>query len=483
MFGNVWKRWNWLEGGLVPLASAAVRVAWITPLVRLVLNNVLVAPMGTVYPSWLILGLLIGASLLRHVLQERRGWRWLMMGIGFWVVVTVLTALFSFDTADPGRWLAALYASLTDFRTGIPATLLVILITALLWRRGLLMEWTHYDELWRSFVIGVAVLGFLLLLPQSMIPSAVAMALQASMGLFLLTGLLALALVAVAETLAVERSRGSTTPPLNRYWLVAVGSVIVVVLLGGWLVGQVLSPGTVAEMWRRITPILDAILDAFLYILMAISYLLFLLIEPLFRALQAKIGSVPTPEPGNMGRPPEMEFPERVTRALSPGITDALRIILVLALVAVVLALFFRAARRLRRRSPEEMVEERESVFSRALLGQQLRNLLRRRPRPASLFLDLAGLEEPRRTIRLLYQQLLATFSALGHPRPAALTPIAYRNMLEGFLPTEHEALGRLTAAYLQARYAAETPTQDQVEEAKEALERIEGVMKAGDVA
>ena len=67
MFGNVWKRWNWLEGGLVPLAAAAVRVAWITPLVRLVLNNVLVAPMGTVYPSWLILGLLIGASLLRHV--------------------------------------------------------------------------------------------------------------------------------------------------------------------------------------------------------------------------------------------------------------------------------------------------------------------------------------------------------------------------------------------------------------------------------
>jgi len=137
------RRWRWLESGLIPLASAVMRTAWLTPLMYLLLNNVFVAPSGVPYPGWLILVLLLGASALNGLVQEHPNAPAIMAGAGLLAVLLVLGYAFQFDASHPGRWLLRLLANLTDFRLAFPASLVVILATALLWRKGMTVVWDN----------------------------------------------------------------------------------------------------------------------------------------------------------------------------------------------------------------------------------------------------------------------------------------------------------------------------------------------------
>ncbi len=479
MLGGILKRWNWLESGLIPLASAIMRVAWLALLVRLLFDNPLVAPRNVQYPAWMILALLLGASLLRHLLQERERGVVAATVAGLFAIWLVIMYFLQRGMlpADPSEFVA----KLTDFREGVPAGLLVILVTAALWRFGLTINWGAFDDLWRSFLTGVVALGLLMLLPYSRTSGGITeVDLWNAMILFLIAGLLVLALLAVAEAFSGERWRGGRMPTLNRYWLMAVGTVVLVILATGLLLGQILSPKAVMGMLRLISPIFRFIGQILFYIVAVLFYITFLLLSPLINYLLRRMGREELP-PLLRRLPEELEKAEPPMRTLSPEAQSALRVLFLVGLILVIVAMFVFAWRRRRRMEGQgHVLEEREFIWSKELILAQLRDLLRRRrPRPkVAPYLDLSQLSDARRAIRLLYQQLLDLARSLGHPRPPGVTPLTYQQLLAGLVPTEAGALGEFTTLYILARYAADDPTVQQVEEAQSAYRRVEGALR-----
>jgi len=482
MRGSDWRHWNWLEEGVIPFVSAAARVAWMTPLVHVILNNPLVAPRGTDYPAWLILLLLLAASFLRHPLQDHPRGSALIVVAGLLAVVGALAYYFVIQSASfPLSNAADAVISLTDFQQGFPASLLVLLITGVLWRRGLTIDWESHSEFWRDFVSGTIILGLLMALPSSVLGDLSHAKLWGICASFVITGLLALGLLGVLDTLAIERVRDSVTSPLSRYWLLAVGSVVLAIVVIGWAVGQILSPETVAGAWQAIRPVTRFIGQILEYILTVIVYLLALILIPLFNALKARFQPpAESQRPGQLKPLEELPSVENALR-LSPSLLQALRILSVLAILAGIALAFLLAQKRRRDRSKDGANEQRELIWSKELLLRQLRDLLRRGPSSSSspLFLELPQPDEPRQAIRLLYQRLLARARDLGYARPPGLTPTSYQRLLLGLMPGQGSSLDTLTAIYLLARYAPEAPGSEDVSKAQEALASIEDALSS----
>ncbi|HWE61418.1 MAG TPA: DUF4129 domain-containing protein, partial [Chloroflexota bacterium] len=99
----------------------------------------------------------------------------------------------------------------------------------------------------------------------------------------------------------------------------------------------------------------------------------------------------------------------------------------------------------------------------------QLRRRLRRRPRR-----PVQAAAGPPRTVRELYRRLLRHVAALGHARAAPETPQEYLERLQRLpLPDAPDA-ALLTAAYMRVRYGDEPEHAQDIEEAREAWERLE---------
>jgi hypothetical protein len=147
-------------------------------------------------------------------------------------------------------------------------------------------------------------------------------------------------------------------------------------------------------------------------------------------------------------------------------------VVISLLLLAIV---FLWAVRYLRRSEEEEVDEIRESVFSPQIMRDQLAELLRRwRGGSApTAYLPLEGEVEPRRRVRAVYQALLARASLAGLPRAPAKTPTEYQSDLLALAPTSTDALAIVTTGYERARYAAEAPTEGEVEAVEAAWARI----------
>lgn len=209
MPGTSWKRWSWVESGLIPLISAVMRAAWLAPLTRLLLDNPFVAPRGTLYPAWLILGLLLAGSALEALVRDHPQGRLILVLGGLLAVVGSLVYVLPqpMNLAALGH----LGLQLADFSQGFPAPLIVIVITALLWRRGLMILWHSYDELWRGFVTGMLLLGLMMLLGSAIMGQP--LALWGPMAVFLLSGLPGLAILSVTGALALSARQAAAPRP------------------------------------------------------------------------------------------------------------------------------------------------------------------------------------------------------------------------------------------------------------------------------
>ena len=479
MPGERSKSWSWVEAGLIPVVSAAMYASWIAPLNQLVLGSVLLYPRSIVYPAWLVIALLVAGALLRRVAEGHPAGGVIVAAVSLVVIAGVCAWLCApGDVTQPGSP-GTLLTSLVDFRRGLPASLWVLLLTGLLWRQGLATDWGEYTAFWRGFVLG-ALAQVALLLVAAGAHGGPGWGLWRWPVLFLFSGLLGLALLAVTRTLAYESSRGLRIPALNRYWLVAVATVVVGALLGGWLLGSLLTPNAVASALGLVRSVLGRIMDWLEPIFLFIFMLIFRLLGPLFRMLE---GREPVTQEGQGFAWDELLEPEAEvaeTPRWVQWLGDAFRVLLPLLLGIGVLVLIAAAWRRRGRRQRRLFFEEeREFIWSRELILDQLRQLFRKRSggqRDGEEYLPLDA-HDPREAVRLHYQRLLIRASACGWPRSRQTTPLAYGHLLASRLPTAEPALATLTRIYLLARYGAEAPSWQQVQEAGQALASIEAAL------
>ncbi len=480
MRGSAWKRWNWVEWGIVPLVCSMMVAAWVTPLLQFILGLAIVQPKGLDYPAWLAVSLLLGASAAKSLLPKTYAGRAISAVIGMVVIFVVLSGLSPYrdlSTALPHASMGPTIRSLAQWGEGIPATFLLVVMSAALWARGLAADWTTHDELWRAFALGVVVLGLLLLL-ASRGDAVQGVALGRAVMFFLLTGLLALALLAVLDVLSIQQPFGKRAAGLNRYWLSAVFLARLVIVFLGWVLGQILAPDAVAQFVRWFDPLRRFLGQVLSLVLTSVIYLLFAVLMAIYRLISHWIKQ-PENDASEFMKASEDLMREIEERTPPFRLSPDLQLVLVLLFLFLgALALFWLVWRQKRRRGGRDKVlEERQSIGSVDLLLDQLGKLFRRPPQ-VDPFLDLSSITESRRAIRLLYQRILSAATAVGHPRTPGQTPATYERALARLVPTEKLDLRTLTEAYTLARYGPQAPTDEDVSKAGDATARIEQALR-----
>jgi hypothetical protein len=202
MLGAVWKRWDWLEDGLVPLSAILMHLAWTFPLFALFLRDPATGTVNSGFTVWLCLGILIGgAAAGRLASQNRMGTVIVVVG-GLAAIWITLLFTVPADSSDLDSWSADILDHLRFGREGeaVPAPFVVGLCAILLWWRGVRIVTAVRNETVASFVTGmIALLGLLFLaalLPASPdeIPSRAARGLSSMIGPMAFLGSLVAAL-------------------------------------------------------------------------------------------------------------------------------------------------------------------------------------------------------------------------------------------------------------------------------------------------
>ena len=342
----------------IPLALVAgLMVAWsLTP-------GAASLPLAAVVAAVL---LAYGATRLamRRRLSERPA-RLLLAGSG----VVVAAALYAPD-AILGRGLPALRDS------GLAALTLAVLLLA--WSRGVVLarESLMFDAIYAAFRRGLIVVFVVLILALNTAGAAARGVIHGGWGdviVFFLAALCALSLARVEE----ERRRGAGPegpPPVRGAWLLTVLVVAGGVLLIGLALSSLLSPLATA---LALAP-LGRLLDLLQWLLTPLILVLAALLDPLVRLLGALLhrhAVRPPVEPHGKTRTPDLRHLVG-THATSSEAAHVL--LVVIAAVGVGLALWYAFAVRGRDSGDEAATEERESLWSWALLLAGLRALWRR---------------------------------------------------------------------------------------------------------
>jgi hypothetical protein len=479
------RRWIWLNGSLIGLARATVRVCWLFPCVEL-LSYRLLGLDRPLIPPWLMALILLAGWMLAFLfvqselaagqsgqpraqrvgLRERR---LVIAGLGLGLLLwLVWWRLYRPDFTLWNRgWVAQLVRALTRGQ-GMSLPLSVMLIGAYLWWRGLsdgsMPPW--HGALFGTFVVGLAWLVGLAVLshyqptlrPPSLWPAALA---------FVISSLAALALVDLDE---VRRRGGAAAHDLltiNRYWLFTTLTSIGLITALGLALTTIAAPLRIAALLDAFTSFLDLLsgflVPVILHLVEAIAYLVFLILSPLIRFLRGLLRQeMPAPDQQSLDARSAWEFPQPAgARPQAMPWLDAMaRAAFLILLVGGMGLAFVVALRRYVRRSEDGVEETRELIWSADLmrdewhaLVQRLRRGRRRDGQQGPAFLSLRGVEADRRRVRQVYQQLLARAGDQGLPRPPGATPHEYGAALnDRYAAPEWRTI---TDAYIRARYAA----------------------------
>lgn len=493
-----WKHaeWSGIEGLLLPVLVAVMRLCWVWPWMMLVQGFLSPSVDGPVMTPLMLIALpIISFSLARWsmpTLAERRDLRRVtevrrhIASAGFAVLLFMLWLRFlsqDFALWDL-RWLPAAGYELIYWKAvpiEVPGAVLFLFLGILLWLRGALdgRGQFHHEEIWRAFLWGGAALAlFAWMIPTAGQPPG----LFGLLMLFAAAGLSGLGVANLRKASGWRRSAriGKMSP--NHSWLVGVGVTIGALLGVALLIGLVIQPEDAAILWRVLGMIWSVVATVLVWIVTVIAYPIFVIVEYLIRLLRSLFGDrsqeqeaqpIATP-------PPQEPFPEPPERAVE-AVPEPYRWIALLVIAAGVFIIFMLALRLMRSRSPTEIDEMRESVLTANLLQAQLADLwgrLRARFGPPAEepdpYLSLAGEVDTRRLIRSIYQRLLSLAQTRAPARLRSETPFRYGGRLTEQPDFDKRAVGTITAAYNEARYGDEPPSPQTAEEAQRAWQRLE---------
>jgi len=459
------KRIDWLQLIILPVAIAIMVVTWVEPWAHWVVLSTGIDRVGQVpSPGVMIIVILAGMAVTRRAMRSARYQRRLIVLSGVLAIVIVTTLTYSMT--EP----AVLLRNLLDWQNSIAPELLTAIVVALLWWRGILIGRSQLlleENLERTFLNGVLALSLL-----------------AAVLVFFATALSTLTIVNVELARAQQPEAGSW---LNRqrHWFAIILGVVSAILLGGLLIASIVSPDVMRQFISSIGPALSTVANALVNVLRPLLTFFFWLISPLVPLLQAVLRVILQGFMGvlqvlqqlgvqlNLLRAQQdiqsfLDSPEFAT--FSRG--TAVAVLLVLFALAAILAL--RRSGLLSRRNPDET---RESIASRELLIDQLKNLLsrlrRKREVDRGVYLPLSG-DDARRVVRQAYQEFLEWARLRNHARVPYQTPDRYAQRLSSWSEELREPVGDLTALYLRARYASDVLTSDEAHRAQAALVRLQ---------
>jgi hypothetical protein len=498
-------RWNWLDDGLLPFLLAAMRATWLWSLLALLQAILAPTQRAPVLPLWLLIGIpIVSFTLTRQLLPEQpervapQRLTLIRHGIaasGLLVLLLVLWWHFYRDQYPlwSAQWFVLLGYDLTRWGQELPVQVLAAVTAIFLWMQGILNGRApiYHEDVWRSFIVGAALLAFTLWLNQVSGSPAQMAGVTGVGGVAWVIIFFACGMAALAATNLKTASGwslfgpGSGKAQVNRYWVLSITITVLGLLAIGVIIGWLVAPEDVVwlldlgrMLLAAVGQVLYWIVLALSYVAFAIFYVIYWLIGPLIERLrdrEPEEREAEVAEPFSMPEGLEMDMADPAT-VPEPFRWIALAVIAIVVVIAFVLLL-----RRLRSAPAEEPEEIRESVYSSELFEEQLGNLLQswrnwfQRGGPAGpAYFDLTGEVDTRRRIRAVYQHLLAAAAKRGSPRPAAQTPREYQPHLQESLLPGASTLDMITEQYMQARYAPDPPSPEAAAQVQAAWEEIE---------
>lgn len=528
MRGITWRRWQWLDDGVIPVASALSYAAWAYPAFALYMRDPLSGARNPGFTFWLCLGLLLGAMAAgKAAVRLERGAIFVVAG-GFAALALSLGAVIVPWLDRPDPWL--------HDPPLLRAMAAAIVCALLLWWRGTRLAYAdHHEETMRTFTVGILAMaamvllahvrhgspslneagqvawlfalfltvavGFMLLMfsmfvrvdPRRIVSGeeavvAVLVVLVAGMlpagpppealsGLILLlvfSGLLARSMLGLSWVLNTQRGRGSVRLRVERGWLVVILGLTSAIVLLGLGLGQVLTPGVVRAALRGLSLLLLPLVAVLAFVAMGALWVVVRVLTLIFSRLGLQFNAPQEPPP-----PPE-GVPEW-TLNLPPLARGGIGTLLLLVFLALIGWGLYRLARRLYalRSVPVPATERRRALFSLELLQGQVRRALERvRRRRGGPFVPLDRGVAAQRAVRAAYRRVLRRAIGQGAPRTRSETPRSYAETLARLSPPLQSLLRSLTAAYEAARYGTAAPSREEVRTAEAAAQQIEGALR-----
>ncbi|MCZ6614361.1 MAG: DUF4129 domain-containing protein [Chloroflexi bacterium] len=428
-------------------------------------------------PSILIV---LAASYFGAVNLGRQDWSdrkaHLITGI-YLMIVLMTTARFEngggYGLFDPG-WFAHAGDQLANtFFSSLQVTLVG---GVYLWRRGykLAESRIHFDQVFSSFVVGLVAVILGSVLAELALRSSGDPETGRGLEMLITVSFFFAALSALALSHAME-IRGSITTPedqaarLSTPWFAVLFGVVTTMVAVGWLVALLFSFDVLNPVLNVTFFVLDALLFVVYYVVIVpLGYIAVGLLSLLF-SLLGLFGSGSNPDIQLPGPPTFLEENGEQSEdgGTNPWFLPMLRLGLAMLIIVLVVYLLSRLKLRYQRRRPadqkdadvHEMVGSWRDVVRDLLLGIAtivgwLRSRIQR-SNPAERALASTSSSGPggEADVKELYTRLLVESSAAGFPRKVSETPLEYLATLEGFLPTESEAVGRLTHDFNMALY------------------------------
>ncbi|HSD84996.1 MAG TPA: DUF4129 domain-containing protein [Anaerolineae bacterium] len=474
------KQIDWLHLILLPMVIAIMFVAWFEPWIQWIVLSTGVNRAALVpSPGLMVSVLLISTFTTRLAVRHIRYQRWLIVMSG-WVILGAV-AWITYQLVAPPTFLH----NLLDWQNFIAPELIVVVATATLWLRGVLIGRSRAlidENLDRTFFNGVLALGVLLFINHftqhvSSADMLVAVLVFFAMALSMLT-------VINVERARRQRSEGNFWLKRQRHWFATIVGVISAILLAALTITGIFSPDALQQILSEVGPILSNVAQAVLGLLRPIFTFLAWLVSPLIPLLQIvlralmegiltflrvlqQIGvQINAPNTGEDAQS-FLNSPEFMT--FSRG-TSIVLILIVFALLAIW------AMRRSGLFTRRNLNETRENIATRDLLRRQWQNFLARRRNRLTVTPRYLALSEdnPRQVVRRAYQEFLEWARLRLHTRSPSQTPNRYAQYIDGLYEAQHEAVDHLTALYLRARYADEELTPEDAQTAHAALVRLQ---------
>ena len=504
--------WSSIDGLLLPTLVGVMRLCWVWPWM-LMLQGFLSPSVGApLMPPLMVIALpVLSFTFARWsmpTLAERRNIRrvkQVRQQIATGGLVALLLMLWlRFQQPEFGlwdlRWLVAAGYDLIIWDAvpiEIPGSVLFLLLGIFLWLRGALDGHSQFqhEEIWKAFLWGGAALGLFAWMMPPLDAGATGNPFHASGGqavnlfglvlLFSAAGLAGLGVANLRKSGGWRSSARAGRLHPNRSWLVGIGLTICVLLGFALLIGLLIQPEDAAILWRALGIIWNAISTVLVWIITVIAYPIFIFVEFLARLLRSLFGERDQEQqPVSNPAPPELEpMPESPERAVE-AVPEPYRWVALLAIAVGVFILFMLVLRQMRSRAENDADDVRESVLTANLLQAQLSDLwarLRSRfgPAPEEIdpYLSLEEEVDTRRLIRSIYQRLLTLAQTRSAARMQAETPFRYGNRLSDHPDFDDALMQTITAAYTEARYGDEPPSQQTAAQVQRAWQQIEAAL------
>ncbi|MGE5675016.1 MAG: DUF4129 domain-containing protein [Mycobacterium leprae] len=238
---------------------------------------------------------------------------------------------------------------------------------------------------------------------------------------------------------------------------------------------QLLTTENLMALGRSVWGLLDGpvswLIDVTFLLIHRLVFLLWSFITLMIHLFFERKPWQPKPEDVELGDP--QDYMQPVSNALN-ALGPYVRAALIVAMVIGVVLLIYKVTGRIQSEDGEE--EERVSLGFWANLIADLKSLFGGAARAVTAAMAAAVTEALDPTDpRSIYRRFQAYGEGLGRPRGPAETPNAYRGTLTAAKPEAGPAAVAVTSVYNEARYGAAAPSVDRVEQAAEALTRLEG--------